>query len=702
MDINPRRRTLPALVLILLAGILVYANTFQAPFVLDDIYSIVNNAAIKDPLTFSAKPGWYARNPERLVAFLTFGLNYHFGGLDVTGYHVVNLAIHLANGLLVYMLVWMTFRTPYFQMQTEIQQVQAMEASGTMPSQRNAFYLQSPPQSQSVFASQPSAFIPLFAALLFVVHPVQTQAVTYIVQRMTSLASMFYLLSLILYVQARLAIENTECRMQDTEYKKRNPEAGIQHSEKKTYRTGSKGRIKPALLISGSVIAAVLAMKTKEIAFTLPMAVVLYEACFFRGAWKRRMFYLLPLLATLPIVPMSMFPVGLALDQSPTDMLSNIDQRVRAQSSMPRLDYLFTQFRVIVTYLRLLILPVNQNLDYDYPVYTNFFSPQVFWSFLLLAAILTAAAYLFWRTGGARMLQVENRTGAAAALRLIAFGIFWFFLTLIVESSFIPIKDVIVEHRLYLPVFGAVAAFAATFCLLAGRFARPAEGKPFMLLAALLVLGFGIAAHQRNHVWGDAVRLWQDVVAKSPNKVRPHNNLGDALNNAGRLTEAIEVLSRAIALDPSHPHAYNNLGRAYIMSGRSREALPVLKKAIRIDPAFDDAYINLAAAYNQLEQFHEAVDLLERNINLLGRRTETHYQLGVAYALLGKWEAFRQKLAIVSRGSPILTADLLNLLTPAAGHDFPEEHEQARTLPAAVAVSISGAGQSGGQENFTK
>src|SRR3990172_7694965 len=143
--------------------------------------------------------------------------------------------------------------------------------------------------------------------------------------------------------------------------------------------------------LAGSVLSAVLAMKTKEFAFTLPLAVLLYEASFFGGAWKRRLLYLLPVLLTLPIVPLSVLAAG----KPAAELLSDVSGQVRMGTDIPRRHYLFTQFRVIVTYLRLLVLPVDQNLDYDYPVYTAFFTPPVFLSSLLLASLFAVAIYLY-------------------------------------------------------------------------------------------------------------------------------------------------------------------------------------------------------------------------------------------------------------------------------------------------------------------
>jgi protein O-mannosyl-transferase len=628
-------RPLPALLGILLAGVIVYANSFQVPFILDDEVAIVRNDNIRHLGSYFASSGWYAFSPPRFFSYLTFALNYRFGGLDVTGYHAINLIIHLTAALLVYALVRLSFRTPHL--------------------------------CSSRLAPR-AGLVALLAALFFAVHPVQTQAVTYIVQRMASMATMFYLLAVVLYVQARL---KTELQVSSLE------------SQGGAY--GKKPLLPVILLLAGSVLAAVLAMKTKEIAFTLPLAILLYEGFFFQGDWKRRLLYLLPVLATLPIVPLSVLAGG----ESTGDSFSDLGEQARAQTSISRLDYLFTQFRVIGTYLRLLVLPINQNLDYDYPVYTTFFTPPVFLSFLLVAAILALAIYLFRNSRqsvdsgqaavdseqagvgirqliqhpfvpdlGPSALGLKNDPG----LRLISFGILWFFLALAVESSLVPIADVIFEHRLYLPSFGAAAAFATLFFFAGERFSRPIGAKLSVVIAGVMVSSLALATFQRNHVWGDDIRLWQDVIAKSPGKIRAYNNLGVALTDAGRLGEAIEVLSLAIQVETFHPHAYNNLGRAYILAGQNSAALPMLNMAIRLDPNFIDAHINKAAVLNVEGKFREAVNLLERNYSFLEGRAEVHFQLGVAYASLGNREAARRELAIVSRLDAGLASHLAGLL----------------------------------------
>ena len=158
--------------------IIIYSNTLNAPFQWDEREFIVNNPIIKDLRYFtnpSAAKGFefYGHLMERYIGYLTFALNYRMHGFSVTGYHIVNIAIHIANAVLVYLLVVLTFKTPYFA-----------ESS----------------------VKRNSRHIALFSSMLFAVHPLQTEAVTYVFQRFVPLAAMFSLMSLTAYIKARLAL----------------------------------------------------------------------------------------------------------------------------------------------------------------------------------------------------------------------------------------------------------------------------------------------------------------------------------------------------------------------------------------------------------------------------------------------------------------------------------------------------------------
>ncbi|MBI5194996.1 MAG: tetratricopeptide repeat protein, partial [Nitrospirae bacterium] len=532
----------------------------------------------------------------------------------VTGYHAVNLIIHIINALLVYWLALLTFFRVAKWQRDKV--AEGQDAPSTVNGQ----------QSINLIA--------LFSALLFISHPIQTQAVTYLVQRFTSLATLFYLLSLAMYVKFR--IQNIEHRTQNTD------------KRQKIFSLSS------VFWYLGSVFSAVLAMKTKEIAFTLPIIIVLYEIFFFsksqnsetsgsiqnsplppfdkggiKGGYSlftvhcslfthyaSRFFFLIPFFLTMLIIPLSY----IGADTSAGDLLSDVSETARLQTDMSRLDYLFTQFRVIVTYIRLLFLPSNQNLDYDYPVYNSFFNPNVFLSFLLLLSILGLAVYLVYRS----KFKVQSSTSVDYSLstvhcsRLTAFGIFWFFITLSVESSVIPIEDVIFEHRLYLPSIGLIIAFVSaifyyipyfsSFNLQPSSFFSHHASRITVLLLATVVLSLSIAAYQRNAVWKDEMSLWTDVVNKSPEKARPYCNLAVAYNNKKQLHKVIENYTKAIALKPNYAYAYNNRGNAYVTIGFYDKALADFTIAISIKPDFAEAYNNRGIFYSKIGNYDKSVE----------------------------------------------------------------------------------------------
>lgn len=557
------------LALILIIGLIAYSNTFTVPFMWDDD-SIISTAAITDLFRFLSGEG-YAFSPRRFIGFLTFALNYHFGGTNVVGYHVVNLTIHLMTACLVYVLASITFRVPFFAHRAPI--------------------------SQSAII-----FIPLFAALLFVAHPIQTQAVTYIVQRLASLATFFYLAAVISYVKARLVMVASDKRL---------PVTG------ETIATGNNTAGQSWRMIGwfGLALAcALLAMRTKEIAATLPLVILTYEFFFFGASErKNRLLLIAPILMILVI-----FISPVLFGKPMTEILSAADQQTRLQTMMPRADYLLTQFSVIATYLRLLVLPINQNLDYDYPVFSSFLTPQVMVGFLLISALLILAVWLY-RKSDTQALNSDQPPSTVHLYRLIAFGICWFFITLLVESSFIPIIDVIFEHRLYLPTIGIFIAVAAGGALLMKRLPSFMYG---WVIAATIILIFTGATHLRNRVWQTSFSLWSDVAAKSPGKDRVHDNLGQALSAQGLVEEAVEEFKKAVMLNADNHYAHYNLATALAILKRPDEAITHFLLALQIEPTMETAENNLAMAYlatkqvdNAVVHFRQAVKLNPNNVN---------------------------------------------------------------------------------------
>jgi tetratricopeptide (TPR) repeat protein len=565
--------------LIAALGVLAYSNTFNVPFVFDDKEQIADNPVVKDLRYFtspSEADNVLAGNKlytfrTRYIGYLTFALNYRLHGLDVAGYHIVNLIIHILNALLVYWLLGLTFKTPFFS---------SMKNTG----------IGGP------------GLISLLAALLFVAHPVQTQAVTYVVQRLASLVTLFYLFSLVMYIKTRLA------------------------------KSGKSQGIFYAL----SLVSAVLAMKTKENAFTLPFAIVLYELMFLNGNLIRRAKHLMPLLLTSLIIPFTLLGIS---SGNLHDVMGSITSSKAIEISQG--DYILTQFRVIVTYVRLLILPLSQNLDYDYPIYRSFFDPEVFLSFLFLLLLFGFGIYLYYRSRSADI-----------GLRLSAFGIFWFFITLSVESSVIPIADVVFEHRAYLPGVGAFMAIVPVSSLLLEKITNKNVKKFAVLSIVLVILVFSCAAYGRNNVWGSELGLWEDTVRKSPGKARPHNNLGEIYGKGGRHSKALKELQTALKINPDYAEAYNNLGNVYDNLGRYNDAVDAFQSALMIDPNDAATYNNLGIVYDNLGKYDEAIKGYHAALSINPELAEAHNNLGAVYYRQGRFEEAASEFQSAARLKP--------------------------------------------------
>ena len=373
-----KRFHLIAVSLIAILTLIVYSNTFHASFHFDDTPQIVENYQIRnlDNLLDILKG-------QRGLAMATFAINYAIGGLNVMGYHIVKLTIHIMNGIMVYFLVFITLH-------------------GVLGTD-----LKSVPKAKR---------IAIYTALLFAVHPIQTQAVTYIVQRMEILASMFMLIALLLFIKA---VKTSMITMR-------------------------------VFLYGIIAVSYILGFYSKEIAITLPALVFIYDYCFLaEGDFKK-------IMARMPLYFVLLAMLAFFTTRTLTGLQETPGESASAGfgvQSITSNEYLFTQFNVLWTYLRLLILPINQNLDYDYPVAKSIFEFPTFLSFVGILLILVSAFYL--------LTPYASRFTHYG--RLIAFFILWFFVILSPTSSFIPIIDVIFEHRLYLASVGFFVLLSLAF-----------------------------------------------------------------------------------------------------------------------------------------------------------------------------------------------------------------------------------------------
>jgi Flp pilus assembly protein TadD len=580
-----------------LLGVLVYSNTFDVPFQFDDKNYVIINPAMRDFGYFLApsKIDDHIINSDvknsfrtRYVTYLSFWANYRLGGLDVTGYHVVNTAVHIINALLMYLIVRLMFRTPFL--------------------------------SSSRFKER-SGLIALFSGLLFVCHPVQTMAVTYIYQRLASLAATFYLLSFALYVRWRLGtVRSSESR----------GDQGF-----RIWRKSSSLH-----LYFLSLLSCVLAMKTKENAITLPLMLVLYEFLFFAPShpthatgdirWGWRVLYFIPFLLTMLIIPVAY--IGMNIKHVGYGAVLENATRLGGHA---RLDYILSEFRGIVAYIRLLFMPVGQSIYFDDMLSHSFSEPPVFLSFLFLFFIFCFGLY---------MLQRSRR--GEPALRLISFGIFWFFLALSVESI-VPLMEVIFEYRLYLPSTGAFIAISSGVVLLAARFERLKKATAWAAVAAVIV--FSGATYARNTVWQSEISLWEDTVKKAPGNPYGHYYLGMAYDNAGLSDKANEQYQFYTDLGNSYESTYN-VANIYYSKGLYEKAEKLFKAALVQNPDYARTYHILGNVYvinkqydNAIRTYINALQLYPLDVKSYPKIAETYHNLGYAYYLKGETaEAIRQ------------------------------------------------------------
>lgn len=514
--------------LILIAGLSAYYNSFHVPFQFDDYgYSIILNKPIS---SISNLMGILSSYPARMICLLSFSLNLTVSPGNVIYFHIINFTIHIANGLLFY---------------------------HVLRNLISRFQWRGDPDEKNIEIPA------VFCAIIFVCHPVQMQAVTYISQRYTSLMTLFYLTSIyfyLLYTQHR----------------------GDVHKN-------------AFLFLTLAFISGIFANLTKEVAVTLPLAWLLIELILVGSspskiAKEKWSVFLAIILLVMPFLL-------LLLANNPSTHDATL---LQAPSTY---EYLLTQIKVIAEYLRLFIVPINQNLDYDFPIQTQVADPYFVICFLIHLALLGTAFFL------------------RRSSRIVSFGILFFYLALMPESSLFALPDVIFEHRLYLPSIGLLIC-AASLCgsfLVSIQKQKIATRRWLNIISALVALcmiSVMIAATQyRNYIWRSRDSLWRDIVTKSPHKLRPRLQLGSIYMDMNEYAKALEQFRMAIQNEPRFSGSYNNIGIAHVRLGEIDRAIAAFEKAIAISPNNPGYWRNLGHAYQVSGRLDQAEALLSKCID---------------------------------------------------------------------------------------
>lgn len=559
-------------------GLSLYSNTFTSPFYFDDIPNITDNPHIRmDEISFKSLLDVLKSPAPRPVPNLSFALNYYFGKYNFFGYHLINLIIHVATAVLLFIFLLYTLQI-------------------------------SNPDSGNV---RPADFvlISVLSALIWLVHPTQTQSITYIVQRMTSMSALFYLLSMVLYIKFRMT------------------RLHIRHEQLKP------AKLKPFLYLAGTIIAGILAIGSKQVAFTLPLFIFLYEWYFFQDLKKSYLKKVLPF--AVPVFIGFGCILAIIFNADAFDKLAALYKH----QNFTMLQRLLTEPRVIVYYLSLLVYPSPDRLmlDYDFPLSFSLIKPSTtFLAYLLIAALLGIALY------------------SAKRNRLVSFSILWFLGNLLLESSFLGLA-LIFEHRTYLP--SMMIIFILTFLIYRYFNIRSIRIVVFCLMALIL----SVWTYQRNSTWQDPIRFYSDNIDKAAHNPRLYLSLGFALTLDHRLEEAQSAYNQALHIDPSYAEAYYNLGLLSNEKGNTDQALWYYQKAVaNIDKFYRTSEIPML--YNNLgitlmtkgysdKAIYYYLKALESDYNL----PYIHYNLGIAYARKNKFDSalrhFKKSLQLDPRNA---------------------------------------------------
>ena len=576
-----------------------YSHTLKSSWHLDDYPNIVDNPGLHlNDLypqslykTFISHP-WQAGKVYRPFACLTFALNWYMGRDHVAGYHLINISIHFLTAVFLYLTVLSLYRTPNLENKDSIN----------------------------------PKLIALLAASLWAVNPIQTQAVTYIVQRMASMAAMFYILGILFYVKGRI------CKV-------------------------SWQRM---LLYMGCIISYGLACGSKENAAILPLALILVEFIFFQnfddvkkvkriGGLAAVAGVLLLLTAIIIFVNVDDFSFFKGYRHRPF----NLQQR------------LMTQPGIVIFYLTQLFYPMPQRLSIEHHVdiSTSLFQPWHTLPAIFLVLILI----------GLGVSQIKKRP-------LIAFGILFFFLNHIIESTVLPL-ELVFEHRNYLPSLFLFWPIAAAMLWVVDYYRSRKRPLAVTLNAfiVLCVLGLGFSTYIRNTVWTTETTLWEDATKKAPGRTRPAYSLAKANFKAGNLDKALTLFNQSLITEGSKPKysqalSLNGIASIYYARQDYEKVIELCRRALEIAPRFETARYNKVLAQMKLGQWEKASESLDWL--LAHRKHRADYWLMKGFILL-KQDRPGIALAYLRKALRIRPGDRKTLLSAGLALSSIKQYKQA-------------------------
>ncbi|RLB28016.1 MAG: hypothetical protein DRG87_10250 [Deltaproteobacteria bacterium] len=578
------RRNVFAIITIFIVILTIYSNTFHASWHFDDEPNIRYNPPLHlTELSWqNVKKTFYAKQFEpnqlyRPAACLSFALNYYFGGDGVFGYHLVNIAIHFLAAMFLFLFVYHTLNLPLI----------------------------------SARYGPNSYFIALLSTVLWAINPIQTQAITYIVQRMASMAGMFSIISMYLYLKARTAIKNSS----------------------------------KAILFSSTALFIILAFLSKENAIMMPACLFLFDFLLIQGVSEHSVKKNLKILLVVAAITLGMVVIFLAFSEMTFSSLFSLYSK-RPFTPWERL---LTQSRVLILYIGLILYPMSTRLSLNHDIaisHSLFNPPTTMLAIVLIIGMLFGAIYLSRR------------------YPLISFCVFFFFLNHIPESTILPL-ELIYEHRNYIPSMLFFVPIAIGLLKAISYFSYKRSMQTIIAVSiVLIIIGEGHATFMRNFSWKNEESLWIDNVDKYPTLFRPQHNLAKYYQDRNEIDKAVREYEKALtlrAINTTDEKAitYFNLGFIHFQRKEFEKAKEYYLRAMELDPCLPGVHNNLAVILAATgKDFDRVHDELKKALSCNPSSMRAHSNIGILLVNWGKIDAgiaeIKKALEIAPHNIPTL------------------------------------------------
>lgn len=566
---------LKAAVLLIILICLIYSNTLNSGWHMDDYHNILQNSNIQIRTLNSdaIKNSFYSPPPDgnlsRPLAYFSFALNWYWGQDNVTGYHVVNIAVHILTAFFLFLTISLLLQTP----------------------------------NDSGWDSNSIYFIALLSATLWAIHPIQIQGVTYIVQRMTSMAALFYIIGIFCYLNARITSYRASC-----------------------------------FLFWGLCgFAFLLGLGSKNNAIMLPVSIIMMEFVFFRDLAQKSTQKQAAVIFSGGVLMVAAAGFFLFMD-------GNLIVDGYAKRPFTMYQRLLTQPGIVLFYLSLIFYPIADrfSVTHDVTYATSLLTP---WTTLpAIIIIILLISFAVWR--------IKKNP-------FLSFAILFFFGNHVIESTIISL-EMVFEHRNYLPSFFLFVPIAIGIKKVLDYY-RPIQKPMFYFIFVSLcgvLLGIGMTTYLRNWDWRSDKTLWEDAMKKAPELARPLHGLAwgyyEPTQQPGK---AIALYQKALYLKDDQNFLnviiYNNLATIYYSELKEYEqAVMYAKKAIELSPSYFDSNMILCNALGMLGRYDESLATIDRMLLKQPGNLECLYLKGFIFIKLLKPEMAIQYFRQCLRHSP--------------------------------------------------